>query len=102
MMDLTSAGLVTAQLTGAIVALAVALLCAILAAALFLNPARKGRQTGWLKKLGAHVNFDRFHMSAILKFLYVLTAAYCIVYGLITLFSGAWLTGLLWVVLGPV
>ena len=101
-MNLTSASLIAAQLTGVIIALVIALLGAILAAVLFLNPSRKGRRKGWLKKLGEHMNFERFHMSAILKFLYAFTAIYCIVYGLITLFTGGGIAGLLWAVLGPV
>ncbi len=104
-MDLSSAGITQAALSQwvapIVIALVIALLGAVFAAFLFMGKRNHGRYQGWLQKLNAHLNFDRFILAGILKFLYVFTALFAIVYGLIQLFGGAALTGLLWLIMGP-
>ncbi|NLI20622.1 MAG: hypothetical protein GX418_03655 [Clostridiales bacterium] len=101
-MDLSSIGWSATALAGPIIALVLALAGSVAVAVLFLRPRGKSRHKGWIKKLEAHVNFDRFLLSSILKFLYAFCALYCIVYGLIVLFSGNVVTGLLLMLLLPV
>lgn len=102
-MNLTSTGIsTTTPLAGSLVALIIALVGAVVVAMLFLGQKRKGSYKGLMQKISAHVNFDRFLLSSILKFLYVFAVLYCVVNGLISLFSGTPVTGLLWLVLGPV
>ncbi|MEA4927865.1 MAG: hypothetical protein VB104_04230 [Candidatus Limiplasma sp.] len=101
-MNVNVANLYTAQAVGPIIAVVVALVGAVAAALLFFNAKRHTQYRGLLKRIGAHVNFDRFLLSSILKFLYVFVALYCVAYGLVGLFTGAALAGLLWLVLGPV
>lgn len=83
------------------VAFSLALIGAAAAAYLFLHPKRRGRYRGVMQKLDAHVNFDRFMIATILKFLYAFTALFSIVYGVILLFGGNVIAGLLWLVLAP-
>lgn len=101
-MDNLTVGLPAAQSAVPIIALAVALVGAVAAALLFLGPKGRENRQGFLGKLSAHVNFDRFLIASILKFLYVFLVLYSVVYGLAMLFSGAPLTGLIWLALGPV
>ncbi len=102
-MQLSSLGYYsTAPLVGSGVALVVALVGAIAAVFLFLNPKNKDRYTGFMQRLSAHLNFERFLLSSILKFLYAFGVLYCVVYGLVLLFSGSVLTGIATAVLAPV
>ena len=104
-MNTTNTGLTvspSALLTGSVAAPLIALIGAILVAVLFLGKKRKGGYKGLMQKISAHVNFDRFLLSTILKFLYAFAVIYCVVNGLIALFTGAPVTGLLWLALGPV
>lgn len=101
-MDYLTASLSATQMVGPIVALIVALVGAIAAALLFLSPKGREHHQGFMKKLCAHVNFDRFLLSSILKFLYVFLVLYSMVYGLVLLFTGAPLSGLVWLALVPV
>ncbi len=91
----------TGMLSSLLIAQAIALLGAVAAAFLFFSPKRRDSYQGFLKRLCSHLNFDRFLISPILKFLYVYSALSLIVLGLVTLFSGAVLQGLMLVVLGP-
>lgn len=102
-MNLTSSGIsTTTPLVGSLVALIIALVGAVIVAALFLGQKNKGRYKGLMQKISAHMNFDRFLLSSILKFLYAFAVLYCVVYGLISMFSGTFVTGLLLLLLGPV
>ena len=101
-MNIVDTGISATTLTGTTVAAVVALVGAIVIAYLFLSTKRKTRHKGLWQKLSAHVNFDRFLLSGILKFLYVLVALYGIAYGLFSLFTGAPIAGLLWLVVCPV
>lgn len=105
-MDLSSVGFSTASLTGAATAAAVApiiaLAGAILIAIVFLKPKNKDKFTGWKQRLLAHVNFDHFLLSGILKFLYVFSVLYSVVYGIILLFTGQVIFGLITAVLAPI
>ncbi|MCE5343345.1 MAG: hypothetical protein LLF96_07150 [Eubacteriales bacterium] len=101
-MPLASLGYSTAPSVGSGVALVIALTGAIMIAIFFFNPKNKDRYTGWWQKLYAHVNFDRFLLTSILKFLYSFGALYAIVYGLILMFSGSVLSGLAMLVLAPI
>lgn len=83
------------------VAQALALAGAIIAAVLFLSPKRRGAYRGFWQKVSEHVNFDHYLLSTILKFLYVFTALSAFIYGLIQLFSGAFLSGLMMMVAAP-
>jgi len=102
-MNLTSTGIsTTTPMVGSLVALIIALFGAVVIAMMFLNPKRQGRYKGLMQKISTHVNFDRFLLSSILKFLYAFAVIYCVVNGLISLFSGSFVSGLLWILLGPV
>jgi hypothetical protein len=94
-------GYSTATLVGSGVALVIALIGAIMIAIFFLSPKHKDRYTGWLQKIYAHVNFERFLLTSILKFLYAFGVLYAVVYGLILLFSGSVLAGIIMLVLAP-
>ena len=95
----------TLQASGSVaqtVALILALAGAIAAALLFLTPAKRQAHRGFWRKVSALINFDRFLISSILKFLYVFATLYSFVYGLVLLFTGAPVAGLLLMLLGPV
>lgn len=79
-----------------------ALLGAVFAGYYFLRPKSKTRYTGMMRKLDAHVNFDRMIFPEILKFAYVASALYAVLSGIVTLVSGSVVTGILMIVLGPV
>jgi hypothetical protein len=95
-------GYSTATLAGSGVALIIALIGAIMVAIFFFNPKHKARYTGWLQKVNAHVNFDRFLLTSILKFLYAFGVIYAVVYGFVLLFSGSVFAGLMTLALAPV
>lgn len=105
-MDFTSTGLTQTAVAGFAVPVAIAFIIALLgaaaAAALFYSPKRKGRYQGFMKRLEAHLNFDRMIIAGILKFLYAFTALFSIAYGLVQLLTGAPVAGLLWLLLAPV
>ena len=105
LMDITSANFAQAALAQVAapiaIAMAIALAGSIAVALLFLRAGQRGKRKGFVQKLEAHLNFDRFILAGLLKFLYAFTALFAIVYGVIQLFSGAPLTGVLWLVLGP-
>ena len=101
-MDIHNTALQAAILPGAVVALVVALIGAVAAAFLFLRAGSKVGRRGWLRTLRAHVNFERFHLASILKFLYVFCVLYSAVTGISALFTGAALGGVVWLVLVPV
>lgn len=84
-----------------IITLVLALIGTGVAATLFLRPGRKPRFKGFVEKLNAHVNFQRFHLATILKILYVFIALYAIINGLILLLTGGGLIGLAWILLAP-
>ena len=73
-MNVNVANLYTAQAVGPIVAVVVALVGAVAAALLFFNAKRRNQYRGLLRRISAHVNFDRFLLSSILKFLYAFSA----------------------------
>ncbi len=85
-----------------VVAGVLALIGAAAAAYFFLRPQNRGRYTGWMKRVSAHVNFDRFIIPLMIKFLYVFSVLYAVLNGIVTLFSGSFWGGLLMIVLGPV
>ena len=85
-----------------IIALVFAFLGTGVAAMLFIRPGRKTRFKGFVEKLNAHVNFQRFHLATLLKVLYVFVALYAIINGLILLLTGGGLIGLVWLLLAPV
>jgi hypothetical protein len=85
---------------GLIAGVVVALVGTVLAAVYFFGPDKRSRFSGYALKLYSHVNFDRYIIPVILKFLYVFTALFLMVNGLITLFS-SFFPGLLMFVLGP-
>lgn len=91
----------TGMLSTLLIAQVIALLGAVVAAFLFFSPKRRDTYHGFLKRLSSHLNFDRFLISPILKFLYVYSALALIVLGLVTLFSSSVLQGLMLIVLGP-
>ena len=101
-MNLNADMLTATPPVGALVALVLALAGAIAVGVLFLNPRKRARYKGWLKKLSAHANFDHFAITTILKLLYAFCALFCVAYGLIELFSGAAVSGLLWLILAPI
>ena len=101
-MNLTSTGISAAPPSGALIALILALIGAVAVSFLFLSNKKKPRRRGLMQKLSAHANFESFAISKILKFLYAFCLIYGVAYGLIMLFYGAWLTGLLWMLLAPV
>ena len=88
--------------TWSIVCGAVALLGAIVAAYYFLRPQSRTRYTGLMQKINAHVNFKRFVIPLILKFLYVFSVIYIVCNGIVTLITVNIWTGVLMIVLGPV
>ncbi|MEA5000199.1 MAG: hypothetical protein VB087_12535 [Candidatus Limiplasma sp.] len=104
-MDINSAAFAQAalaQMAAPIaIAMAIALVGSIAVAFFFLNGRQRGKHKGLVQTLEAHLNFDRFILAGLLKFLYAFTALFAVVYGVIQLFSGAALTGALWLVLGP-
>ena len=89
------------QATLLTVAQALALAGAIIAAVLFISPKRRGAYRGFWRKVSEHVNFDRFLLSSILKFLYVFSTLSAFIYGAIQLFTGAFLAGLLMMIAAP-
>ncbi len=91
----------TQQATLLTVAQALALAGAIIAAVLFLSPKRRGAYRGFWRKVSEHINFDHYLLSSILKFLYVFTTLSAFIYGVIQLFSGAFLSGLLMMIAAP-
>ncbi|MDD3919825.1 MAG: hypothetical protein PHO41_01420 [Eubacteriales bacterium] len=99
---LLSSSMASSAITGAAIATIVALLGAIVIAIVFLRPKNKDHFKGWQKKLYAHVNFDHFLLSGILKFLYVFGVLYLWVYGIVQLVSGQIGAGLLAIILAPI
>lgn len=91
----------TGALSTLVIAQAVALVGAVAAAFLFFSPKRRDSYHGFLRRLSSHLNFDRFLISPILKFLYAYAALALVVQGLVTLFSGSVLPGIMLAVLGP-
>lgn len=98
----TAANLQSSGSVAQTVALILALAGAIAAALLFLSPKKRPAHRGFWRKVSAFVNFDRFLISSILKFLYVFATLYAVVYGLVLVFTGSLVTGLLLALLGPV
>ena len=91
----TAANLQSSGSVAQTVALILALAGAIAAALLFLSPKKRPAHRGFWRKVSAFVNFDRFLISSILKFLYVFATLYAVVYGLVLVFTGSLVTGLL-------
>jgi hypothetical protein len=89
------------QATLLTIAQALALAGAIAAAILFINPKRRGAWRGFWRKVADHVNFERFLLSSILKFLYVFAVLSAFIYGIVQLFTGAFLGGLLMMIAAP-
>lgn len=87
--------------TWLIVSIAIALIGTVVATIYFFGPQKRSRLSGFSLKLYSHLNFEHFIIPAILKFLYVFTALFLMVNGLITMFS-SFLSGLLQLVLGPI
>ncbi len=85
-----------------VVAGVLALIGACAAAYFFLRQPNRGQYTGWMKRIAAHVNFDRYIIPMILKFLYVFSVLYAVLNGLVTLFATSFWAGLLMIVLGPI
>jgi hypothetical protein len=89
------------QATLLAIAQALALAGAIACAVLFLSPKRRGAWRGVWRKVSEHVNFDRFLLSSILKFLYVFAVLSTVIYGLFQLFTGAFLSGVIMIIAAP-
>jgi hypothetical protein len=79
-----------------------ALVGAIAVAIVFIRSENRKRYTGLMKRIATHVNFERYVIPLILKFLYVLTALAAIFNGIITMFASSFWSGLLMAVFGPV
>ena len=79
-----------------------ALIGAIAVAIVFIRSENRMRYTGLMKRIATHVNFERFVIPLILKFLYVFSALTVIFSGIITMFSSSFWSGLLMMVFGPV
>ncbi len=89
------------QATLLAIAQALALAGAIACAVLFLSPKRRDAWRGVWRKVSEHVNFDRYLLSSILKFLYVFSVLSAVIYGVFQLFTGAFLSGLILIVAAP-
>ncbi|MDD2395841.1 MAG: hypothetical protein PHG12_08900 [Sphaerochaeta sp.] len=101
-MQLSSIGLPAISLTGLAIAPIIALVGAVVIAVIFLNPKKQDRFEGWKRKLSAHLNFEHYLLSSILKFLYAFCVLYSVVYGITLMISAQILMGLVTLVLGPV
>lgn len=101
-MQLSSVGLSAIPLTGLALAPIIALVGAVIIAVVFLNPKKRDHPEGWMRKLAAHLNFEHYLLSSILKFLYIFCVLYSFVYGITLIVSSQILMGLVMLVLGPV
>ena len=93
-----SSGLSTWYVIGGVLAL----LGTIVVSIVFIRSENRMRYTGWMKRISTHVNFERYIIPLILKFLYVLSVLFAIINGIITMISGSFWTGLLMTVLAPI
>lgn len=101
-MLLSSVGLSAMPFAGLTIAPIIALVGAVIIAVIFLNPKKRDHPEGWMRRLAAHLNFEHYLLSSILKFLYIFCVLYCVVYGITLLISSQLLLGLITLVLGPV
>lgn len=88
--------------TWLIVSVVVALAGTVAAAVYFFGPQKRARLSGLMLKISAHINFEHFIIPLILKFLYVFSALFLVIYGLVTIFTSSFIYGLLMMVLGPI
>jgi len=79
-----------------------ALIGAIVVGIIFIRSENRGRYTGLMKRISAHVNFERFIIPLILKFLYVFTVLLAVINGIITIFTSSFWSGLLMIVIAPI
>lgn len=85
-----------------IVATVLAVVGAVAAALVFIRSENRSRYTGWMKRIATHVNFERYIIPLILKFMYVFTVLLVFLNGLVTLFTVSFWSGLLMAVIGPI
>lgn len=85
-----------------IVGTILALIGAVAAAFVFIRSENRSRYTGWMKRVATHVNFERYIIPLILKFMYVFTVLLVFLNGLITIFTVSFWSGLLMAVIGPI
>lgn len=79
-----------------------ALIGAVIVAIVFIRSENRVYYTGWMKRVSVHVNFERYIIPLILKFLYVFSVLAVIINGIITIFTTSFWMGLMMAVLGPI
>jgi hypothetical protein len=79
-----------------------ALIGAIVVGIVFIRSENRGRYTGWMKRVSTHVNFERYIIPLILKFLYTFTVLLAVFNGIITIFTSSIWSGLLMIVVAPI
>ena len=85
-----------------IIGIVLALIGAIVVAAVFIRSENRAYYTGWMKRISIHVNFERYIIPLILKFLYVFSALAAVINGIITMFTSSFWLGLVITVLAPI
>lgn len=85
-----------------IVGVVLALIGAIVVGIVFIRSEDRARYTGWMKRVSTHVNFERYIIPLILKFLYVFTVLLAVINGVITIFTSSFWSGLVMIVAAPI
>ena len=88
--------------TWMIIGVLLALIGSVVVAVVFIRSEDRNRYTGWMKRISTHVNFERFIIPLILKFLYVFTVLTAVINGFITIFTTSVWSGLLMMILAPI
>lgn len=82
--------------------LVLSIIAAVILAAVFLPKSKAGTYTGFTKSLYEFLNFTKFWLPALIKFIYLLVVCYAVIGGLYMMFTVDFFQGLLLMVLLPV